>query len=325
MATRVFSDEELDKFRSFPEITPNELIRFFTLTPADIEFVDPGRGPADRFGLAVQLCTLPWLGFVPEDVSAAPATAVARLSEQLRIPVGELRHYAAKRQQTRTDHLMQVARYLGWRSAKEMELKELDEFLLARALEHDSPTLLFTLACEHMKSSRVIRLGVTWLLERVAAARAQAGRETYARVAHLLTPALVAELDGLLHYDAAVRGTRLKWLTTPPVSDSPEAIKAEIGKLGFLRSMDAHTLDLSMLPAERRRFLHSVGNRLTGQALMRREAARRHPILLAVLAQSAIGTLDDVVALFDQAVSAREGRAKRIIFDLGIFRVRRFS
>lgn len=75
--------------------------------------------------------------------------------------------------------------------------------------------------------------------------------------------------------------------------------------------MDAHTLDLSMLPAERRRFLHSVGNRLTDQALMRREAARRHPILLAVLAQSAIGTLDDVVALFDQAVSAREGRAKR--------------
>ncbi|WP_026467734.1 hypothetical protein [Amycolatopsis alba] len=30
-----------------------------------------------------------------------------------------------------------------------MELKELDEFLLARALEHDSPTSLFRLACEY--------------------------------------------------------------------------------------------------------------------------------------------------------------------------------
>jgi hypothetical protein len=51
--------------------------------------------------------------------------------------------------------------------------------------------------------------------------------------------------------------------------------------------------------------------RLAGQALLRREASRRHPILLSVLAQSATGILDDVVALFDQAVSAREGRAKR--------------
>ncbi|MEU5024900.1 hypothetical protein [Streptomyces milbemycinicus] len=35
-----------------------------------------------------------------------------------------------------------VAKYLGWRSAKALELKELDEFLLARAMEHDSPSLL---------------------------------------------------------------------------------------------------------------------------------------------------------------------------------------
>jgi TnpA family transposase len=313
VATRVFSDEELARLRSFPEITPNELIRYFTLTPADAAFVDPGhgRGPADRFGLAVQLCTLPWLGFVPDDVAAAPAAAVARLSQQLQIPVGELRHYAQKREQTRTDHLLAAARYLRWRPAKELELKDLDEFLLARAMEHDSPSLLFTLACEHLKSSRVVRLGVVKLLERVATARAEAGRETYSRVAHLLTPKMVPELDGLLQVDAAVRGTRLSWLTTPPVSDSPEAIKAEIGKLGFLRGMDADSVDLSMLPAERRRFLSSVGNRLTAQALLRREPSRRYPILLAVLAQSSTGVLDDVVALFDQAVSAREGRARR--------------
>nr|WP_246597790.1 DUF4158 domain-containing protein [Nocardia tengchongensis] len=40
-----------------------------------------------------------------------------------------------------------------------MELKELDEFLLARAMEHDSPTLLFRLACEYLISAKVIRPG----------------------------------------------------------------------------------------------------------------------------------------------------------------------
>jgi hypothetical protein len=34
MAVRVFSDEDLERLRSFPKINPEELIRFFTLTPA---------------------------------------------------------------------------------------------------------------------------------------------------------------------------------------------------------------------------------------------------------------------------------------------------
>ena len=64
-----------------------------------------------------------------------------------------------------------------------------------------------------------------------------------------------------------------------------------------------------MLPTERRRFLATVGRRSTNQALQRREE-RRYPILLALVAQSAVDQLDEVVALFDQAVSARESRAK---------------
>ena len=46
MTIRVFSDEDLERLRSFPEINREELIRFFTLTSADVEFIDPGRGLA---------------------------------------------------------------------------------------------------------------------------------------------------------------------------------------------------------------------------------------------------------------------------------------
>ncbi|MCX4538859.1 DUF4158 domain-containing protein (plasmid) [Streptomyces sp. NBC_00841] len=44
MATRVFSDDELEQLRGYPEINKEELIRFFTLTPADVGFIDPGGG-----------------------------------------------------------------------------------------------------------------------------------------------------------------------------------------------------------------------------------------------------------------------------------------
>src|SRR5712692_174671 len=104
VATRLFSDDQLDHLRSFPDIGKDDLIRYFTLTGSDVAFVDPGRGrgPGDRLGLAVQLSTLPWLGFVPDDVSVAPPVAVARLAERLGVDPAELAGYGG-RDQTRTD------------------------------------------------------------------------------------------------------------------------------------------------------------------------------------------------------------------------------
>jgi hypothetical protein len=94
--------------------------------------------------------------------------------------------------------------------------EELDEFLLARAMD-DAPSLLFRLACEHLRASQVARPGVVTLSERVAAARAKAERETYDRLAHLLTDARCSELDGLLVTDAEIGMAQLRWLNTGPV------------------------------------------------------------------------------------------------------------
>jgi hypothetical protein len=95
---------------------------------------------------------------------------VARLADQLGVDPDALRSYG-RRAKTRTEHLRLVAKYLGWRLPTTLELKELDEFLLARAMEHDSPTLLFRLACEYLISARVTaRAG-----DRGEAGRARAG------------------------------------------------------------------------------------------------------------------------------------------------------
>ncbi len=251
---------------------------------------------------------------MPDKVSAAPPVAVARLADQLAVDPAELRSYG-RRAKTRTEHLRLVAKYLGWRLPTTLELKELDEFLLARALKHDSPTLLFRLACEYLISARVIRPGPVTAVERVAHARAEAQRETFDRLAHEFTEQRCTTLDGLLVTDPEIRTTRLRWLSTGPVETSPAAVKAEVAKLEFLRSTDADSLDLSVLPAERRRFLATVGRRLTAQALERRDPQRRYPILLTLPAQSATDVLDEVVQLFDQAVSARESKAERKMRD----------
>ncbi|MGI5290881.1 DUF4158 domain-containing protein [Nonomuraea polychroma] len=304
----------MERLRSYPDIGREELIRFFTLTRKDLGFIENlsrggGRSAAARLGLAVQLCTLPWLGFVPDDIRSVPQAAVQRLANQLAVFPGVLAQYG-RRAQTRSDHLKLVLKYLDWKPVptRGETLKELEQFLLDQ-MEHDTPSLLFHQAAEHLISSKVVRPGVVVLMKMVGSARNGAGALTSEKVDHLLTWPVRADLDRLLLFDEEVGMTRLAWLTTPAVEASPAVVKGAIAKLRYLRGMDAHQLDLSMLPTERRRFLATLGRRSTVQGLQRR-GERRYPILLALVAQSAVDQLDEVVALFDQAVSARESHAK---------------
>ena len=109
--------------------------------------------------------------------------------------------------------------------------------------------------------------------------------------------------------------SRLRWLGAGPTEASATAVKTEVRKLKFLRGLDAHRLDLSGLPAERCRFLAAVGRRSSVAKLTRRDPHRRYPIVLSLLAQSAVDVLDEVVQLFDQALSARESRARHKLAD----------
>ncbi|MEV5893819.1 DUF4158 domain-containing protein [Nonomuraea fuscirosea] len=243
MSEKMFFEEQLEQLRSSPEIAGDELIRYFTPAAADVAFVDPGkgRGSIDQLGMLVQLCTLPWLGFVPDDVAAAPAAVVARVAERLGVAPAALRLYG-KRDQTRSDHLGLVANYLEWQTAPagSRAMKELEQFLLDRAMEHDSPTLLFNLAREYLMAAKVIRPGVLILAKMVGTARKAASDLTSQLVGHLLTAEVRADLERMLVVDAGLGMTRLEWLVSPARDASATSVKTAIDKLSWLRAIDAH-------------------------------------------------------------------------------------
>ena len=246
----------------------------------------------------MQSCTLPWLGFVPDDVAAAPAAVVARLSERLGIPVGMLRGYGA-REQTRTGHLREVAAYLGWRTVDGPRWKDLEVFLFARAMEHDSPKLLFRQACEYLSSSWLIRPGVVKILERVAAARERAREETWARVTPLLGPQRQAEPGQKADGRSRARPHLAVLARDRPCRGDPGGGEGRAGEAGLPAWAGRGHARPFGASAERRRFLAGVGRRLTPQHLARREPDRRYPILLTLIAQSVVDVLDEVLLLFD--------------------------
>ena len=115
MPASIFSETELARWASFPEEIPgDDLIRAFTLTGADRDLVAIRRGAANRLGLALQLCALRYLGFVPRNLSAAPRSAACFVADQLvEVSPDEIQSYAS----TRADALHSTSPRFGNPSA----------------------------------------------------------------------------------------------------------------------------------------------------------------------------------------------------------------
>jgi hypothetical protein len=60
-----------------------------------------------------------------------------------------------------------------WQASAAGDRKQLDAFLLARALGHDAPAVLLQLACDWLRNERIVDPSVDTLSRRVAAGRAQ--------------------------------------------------------------------------------------------------------------------------------------------------------
>ena len=181
MPASIFSETELARLASFPEEIPgDDLIRAFTLTGADRDLVSIRRGAANRLGLALQLCALRYLGFVPRNLSAAPRSAACFVADQLEVSPDEIQSYA-RREQTRRQHCTEVREHLGFLMLRSRDLEELEAWLVERALEHDAPKVLFRLARERLRTERLVFPAPDRIVRLVSSARGRAQERTYTR------------------------------------------------------------------------------------------------------------------------------------------------
>jgi hypothetical protein len=234
MPVQFLSQADHDRLNRFPEeITHEELNSFFWLSHDDRQFIASVRGDHNRLGFAVQIGCLRYLGFFPEDLSQIPHVVIEYVAAHLGV-IPELLAFYGKRTSTQRHHQRQIQKLLGYRRASAANIVELEQWLLERALEHDKPTLLFTMACEFLKQHKIIRIGTTRLAHKVSKARQQAQIASYQSLQPLLTQECCSFLDKLLTIDENLSRTRLSWLQRTPTGDNPKQILETLDKIAFL-------------------------------------------------------------------------------------------
>ena len=145
---------EREQLSSFP-VTPTEedIITFFTLSVSDKKLINQCSTDYNQLGFALQLGTLGYLGFVPDELTSAPKLIIEYLATQIQANPQCLNFYG-KREKTRTNHLLKIQAYLGWRKATNLDFLLWQNWLLDRAIEHDRPSLLLQLLCDKLLTEK---------------------------------------------------------------------------------------------------------------------------------------------------------------------------
>lgn len=312
MASDGLPAEELQRLSSWPaEVARSDLAVYFTFSLEDLRWIRVHRGAAERVGLAVQLTALRFLGFVPVDLVETPPEVAGYVGEQIGVAPATFALYAREVDgRTRRRHVAAVVEHAGWRTCAQREWSSLAAWLTERALEHDTPTVLFGQALDQLRAERVVRPGLDRLMRAVSTARVDGRREIRRRLGGELTHERCDELDELLVTDPNLGVAPLVWLNAGAATASTDVAKTEVAKLAYLKALGADRLDLSAIPPERLRQLATVARRSTPRALRRMDPERRHPILLAALAATHTEIVDETVRVFDMMLSATDSNAR---------------
>jgi hypothetical protein len=299
------TDEQAEAYGTFTEVpTRPELERFFFLDDDDRDLIALRRTDAHRLGMAVQICTVRYVGrFLGEDPLAVPWEAVEYLAGQLGIADASCVKRYPERRSTVYEHAAEIQERFKYRDFTDRRWgREFRGFLYGRAWTHaEGPVALFNHAVTWLRKNRVLLPGVTVLARQVSEARTVAERRVYeavARAAHRADPALALALAALLVVPEGKRVSELERLRTQPVKSTGTAMVQAMERVEEISAFALGRVNLSRVPVNRPSTLARYGQLSKAQTIERAPEPRRTALLTAVVRQMEAQAVDDALDLF---------------------------
>jgi TnpA family transposase len=232
---RVLTDAQLEGLLALSAAEP-DLIRYWTLSPAEIAAIQRRRRDRNRLGFALQLCALRYPGRLLRSGECIPPPALRYVAHQLDADPEALAAYAA-RFQTRYEQLETLRETFGFNALERPQRRELLAWLLPVALTTTSaPTIAATLMDE-LRRRQIIVPGSSIIERMVATAVLLAERRVASQLTRDLRPEQVAALDALLQIKDGTPMSVLAWARLPPGAPRHRALARLVEQLACLRTV----------------------------------------------------------------------------------------
>jgi TnpA family transposase len=297
-----------------PPTEQRELVRYYTLSEADLAAIARCRGDHNRLGLALMRCYLRYPGRALQAGERPPAAMLEFVAEQIGVFPASIDEYVANaRNQQR--HAIECQEQIGLRYFGKHATAELTKTLLPQAMEDDRLAHLAALAMEACRQRRIISPSPRALERLCAELRHQARREVYRRLTNGLSAEQRKSLDALTGRRDEAGQVWLTWLRQVPEAAKPTGMLGVIERLEHVRAVGIDPSRGHLIHQARLGQLAREADKTTVQHVARFERQRRHATLVAITLDFTASLTDQAIDLFDRLVGGifrkAEGRHAR--------------
>jgi len=315
MTTEFLTAEQKAQYGQF-SCDPHEiqLAQYFHLDEADLSFIVNRRGNQNRFGFALQLTSVRFLGTFLSDLTLIPANVQAFVALQLSInDVGILIEYA-QRDTTKREHKALIRKHYGYNELKDSSSAfRLNRLLYTRAwISNERPSLMFDFATAWLTQNKILLPGASTLSRLVIEIRSRATNQLCRRLSSLPTSEQKEKLETILEVVDGNRSSRFDLYRKGPTTISGSAFNAAVERYQELQNFGLQSLDFSRIPPVRLKNLARHAGIISMHKISRMPEEKRIAILVAFVKTYETIALDEALDVLDLLITSIAGNAKRI-------------
>ncbi len=306
---RVLSDRQWIELCK-PDHNERAIVRHYTLTREDLDWIGERRGAHNRLGFAVLLCRVRQTGSMAGLAEPAPGEGIAFVARQLGVAASEHQRYA-RRDETRREHVGEIVRRLALQSFERTSARPVLIWLVGIAAHERSPFRLAEMLVKELRSRHILLPQPVMLDLLLRQAQVRAERIMIEALTGSLDDARRNALDTLLGPQPDTSNSVLAWLKTGSASPSARSMTGLIERLKLIRAIGIDRPLSRSVPADTFTRLAEEGLRVTAQHLRELAKPRRTATLAAVVLHLESGLTDAVLGMFDKLMGSLSRRAER--------------
>ena len=287
-----------------------QLVVSFTLSLADLQFIDQFRGNVNRYGVAILLKSLQYLGYFPEQLDEVPDSIKSFIAQQLNLS-GNLSAQYPWQTRTRDNHFAGIRQYTGFRFPTAADKENLDDWL-RRDAAYQAMTFatLLEQAIERLRGL-CIELPAESELTRIVNS---ALNGFFVDVHHLLTQRLSktvrASCDKLLKVADNESTSIFEWVKTPAGAPGVDNLQKEITKLQTLRKVGVTKECLTPMPFQVQKILFQRARNEKVSEMRNHPDENRFCLIACFVAVRTMEVIDDIVQMFVKLIHRIDVRAE---------------
>ncbi|MEY4531903.1 MAG: hypothetical protein RLZZ156_2624, partial [Deinococcota bacterium] len=195
-------EPDVSEYRSYgqylTEPSQTQLETYFVLTPSDLELIAVRRLDSTRLGMALQLCTLRFLGTFLENPLLVPKAVMLFVSKQLGLENVNLERYQNSKD-ARLEHRKLIGVHLGYRDFEGAPFLRIARMLLNKlSIDNEVNAVLIDLVTHELELGKVILPSIKRIMLLIGRCRKRANTQLYQVIASRLSTRQSKRLFDLL-------------------------------------------------------------------------------------------------------------------------------